>query len=107
MRLLKMAGMNIPAPSEIINARANGRGRCPGCGTTKEMGAICPWISPTGILVCTYGICRKCADRMECPPPLRTFAADGVERTLLLRYPDLRERLPAGYEPKGEGTGNQ
>lgn len=93
---------------EMVNNRNNGRIRCPGCEKTAKVGAFCPWLAPESLaLVCCYGVCRKCASEVQnTPPELTKFTLDRIERTLLRWYPFIRDNLPAGYEPKGGGTGN-
>lgn len=93
--------------NELINSRGRGRIRCPACGMTKDGGALGPWISPDGTLVCTYGVCRRCADEVQASPmPLRTLALNRVERRLIEWFPMLLKRLPAGYRAHEEGESN-
>ena len=88
--------------NEIVNQSGdNNHCRCPVCEQEKQAVAVlAPWISPAGQLVCLYGVCKSCGDRVGRQTGAeQTKVMDLVERNLLARYPFLRAKLPAGYEP--------
>lgn len=63
------------------------------------------WVSPVGVLVCTYGICKPCSDMASAAPkPLQKIVMDRTEQRLLVKYAELQKRLPNGYCVGGNAT---
>jgi hypothetical protein len=89
-------------PASLINLDG-ARCWCPLCDKQhRRIGAVAPWIGPGGVRVCTYVVCLDCYhNTLPLSDADKRAAVDRVERTLLNRHPNLRARLPAGYEPKG------
>ena len=79
----------------------NSRCWCPVCEVEEQrVGYMNPWVSPSGKLVCFYGVCAPCGDGVvELTREERTRVSDRIERALLGRYPFLADNLPKGYQP--------
>ena len=68
---------------------------CPACRRERNAAVIGIWTSPDeGQLVCVYGICQACGERMKSlsEEGLKE-EADRITEQLLRRYPFLQERL--------------
>lgn len=97
------------ALARIINATTPNDRRtcwCPSCDQDKrKVSTVGIWVSPVGVLVCTYGVCKECTDMAaNAPNRLQSKVMDRAEQRLLAKYPELFKKLPSGYCVGGSVT---
>jgi hypothetical protein len=89
-RIDDLAEVEIVHPSPLSNYDC----WCPACARNRKIAAKGFWIWPRGLLVCTYGVCRDCMERVSSlSSEDQTREIDLVISRLSHRYPFLQGDL--------------